>query len=123
MVLKIISISAKKFLKEMRKGEGGEMEEKKQKRLGSDPLSWIKDSRKQEEDTKALTTVALKKKEIPKTKLGLKKGWIRATFIVREEYLEKIKSLSYWERKDIKQVVDEAFTEYLKNKKVKTIPE
>ncbi|MCM8822819.1 MAG: hypothetical protein NC831_08485 [Candidatus Omnitrophica bacterium] len=97
--------------------------EKKQTRLGSDPLSWIKDSRKEIKGEAARVKLIQKKKDIPKTKLGLKEGWIRATFIVREEYLEKIKSISYWDRKDIKQVIDEALTEYLKNRRTKPLPQ
>ncbi|MCM8817630.1 MAG: hypothetical protein NC913_09030 [Candidatus Omnitrophica bacterium] len=97
--------------------------DKKQTRLGSDPLSWIRDSRKQKQEQPEKIEIRSEKKEIPKTKLGLKEGWIRATFIVREEYLEKIKALSYWDRKDIKEVVDEALSQYLKNKKVRPIPE
>ncbi|MCM8806048.1 MAG: hypothetical protein NC825_04885 [Candidatus Omnitrophica bacterium] len=97
--------------------------EKKNTRLGTDPLSWIRDSRQQDVTTvEKKKTIHDKKKDIPKTKEGLKEGWIRATFIVREEYLEKIKAISYWDRKDIKQVVDEALTAYLKNKKVKPKP-
>ncbi|MCM8764739.1 MAG: hypothetical protein NC830_05225, partial [Candidatus Omnitrophica bacterium] len=95
------------------------MEEKKQTRLGSDPLSWIKDSRKQVKGETVQARSIQKRKDIPKTKLGLREGWIRATFIVREEYLKKIKAISYWDRKDIKQVIDEALTAYLKNKKVR----
>ena len=50
---------------------------------------------------------------------GLKNGWIRATFILRKDYLEKLKSLSYWERKKIKEVIDEALGSYLKGKKIR----
>ncbi|MCM8815152.1 MAG: hypothetical protein NC931_04125 [Candidatus Omnitrophica bacterium] len=99
------------------------MDAKKQTRLGSDPLSWIKDSRKQVKGETARTPLVQKRYDIPKTKLGLKEGWIRATFIVREEYLEKVKAISYWDRKDIKQVIDEALTAYLKEKKVRPIPQ
>ena len=38
---------------------------------------------------------------------GLKDGWIRATFILRKDYLEELKALAYWERKKIKEVIDE----------------
>ncbi len=48
---------------------------------------------------------------------GLKDGWTRATFILRKAHLEKIKSVSYWERKKIKEVVDEALRLYLRGKK------
>jgi hypothetical protein len=50
---------------------------------------------------------------------GLKKGWTRATFILRSDYLEKIKALAYWERKKIKEVVDEFLEVYLKGRKIK----
>jgi len=50
---------------------------------------------------------------------GLKSGWIRATFILRKDYLEKLKSLSYWERKKIKEVIDEALRSYLKGKRIR----
>jgi len=51
------------------------------------------------------------------TQKGLKDGWIRATFILRKDYLEKLKALAYWERKRIKEVIDEALGLYLKGKK------
>ena len=45
---------------------------------------------------------------------GLPQGWTRATFIVKEETLEKIKDLAYTERKEIKIVVNEALEEHLR---------
>ena len=51
---------------------------------------------------------------------GLREGWTRATFILREDYLEKIKSLAYWKRRNIKEVIDEVFEEYLKGRKIKS---
>ena len=50
---------------------------------------------------------------------GLKKGWTRATFILRKDYLEKIKALAYWERKKVKEVVDDLLGLHLKGKKIK----
>jgi uncharacterized protein YnzC (UPF0291/DUF896 family) len=50
---------------------------------------------------------------------GLKDGWTRATFILRKDYLEKIKAFAYWKRKNIKEVIDEALGLYLKAKKIK----
>jgi hypothetical protein len=52
---------------------------------------------------------------------GLKDGWTRATFILRKDYLEKIKSSAYWERKRVKEIMDEALGIYLKEKKIKLI--
>ena len=51
---------------------------------------------------------------------GLKDGWTRATFILRNDYLDKLKALAYWERKKIKEVIDEALRLYLKGKKTRT---
>jgi hypothetical protein len=50
---------------------------------------------------------------------GLKDGWTRATFILRKDYLEKLKASAYWERKKIKEMMDEALRLYLKRKKIK----
>lgn len=50
---------------------------------------------------------------------GLRDGWTRATFILRNDYLEKIKALAYWQRKKVKEVIDEALGDYLIGKKVK----
>jgi hypothetical protein len=56
---------------------------------------------------------------VKSTDRGLKEGWTRATFILRSDYLEKIKSLAYWDRKQVKEVIDEALEGYLNGKKIK----
>ncbi|MBM4339489.1 MAG: hypothetical protein FJ110_08080 [Deltaproteobacteria bacterium] len=58
---------------------------------------------------------------IKTTQQGLQDGWTRATFILRKNHLEEIKSLAYWERKTIKEVMDEALGSYLNGKVVKPI--
>ncbi len=50
---------------------------------------------------------------------GLQDGWTRATFILRKDYLNKLKAVSYWDRKKMKEVMDEALGAYLKGKKFK----
>ncbi len=50
---------------------------------------------------------------------GLKDGWTRATFILRKDYLEKLKSISYWQRRKIKEVIDEALKSYLEGKRIR----
>jgi hypothetical protein len=50
---------------------------------------------------------------------GLKDGWTRATFILRKYHLEKLKSFSYWQRRKIKDVIDEALSSYLDGKKIR----
>ena len=48
-------------------------------------------------------------KEISKTsQLGTKENETRATFIVNETILAKVKAMAYWDRVDIKQVVGDA---------------
>lgn len=46
-------------------------------------------------------------------KKGCTKGTTRATFIVREDTVEKIKKLSYIKTASIRDIVEEAFTEYI----------
>ncbi len=38
---------------------------------------------------------------------GLQPGWIRASFIVREKYLASLKKKAYWDRRAIKDILDE----------------
>ena len=52
---------------------------------------------------------------------GLKEGWTRGTFILRNEYLDKIKALSFLEARDIKLIMDEILENYLKDKKVEPV--
>ena len=54
---------------------------------------------------------------------GLRPGWTRATFIVREETLQKLKAVAYWDRKELKRVVEEALAAYLQAKDLPPIPE
>ncbi len=66
------------------------------------------------------------KREITKTsQIGTKPGETRATFIINEDTLEDLKALAWYERKTIKQVLNEALQGYIKNikniKHVKTL--
>lgn len=54
---------------------------------------------------------------------GLPEGWTRATFILQEKQLKKIKDLAYWKRTTVKEIVNEALTLFLKNKKIKAQPD
>lgn len=46
---------------------------------------------------------------------GLPDDWIRATFIVRIDYLEKLKDFAYTERISIKEALDVALERFLKD--------
>ena len=67
-------------------------------------------------------------KEITKSSQeGTKEKEIRATFIVNEELLEKLKAIAYWDRKLIKDVVNTALQDIVdkyeeENGDIKPIP-
>lgn len=102
-------------------------------RIGTNPLnSLIKDTRevKSKPDNISKSEIQSKQSKHKNTsnmseaktvKQGLPEEWTRATFIVREQYLEKLKAKAYWDRKAIKEVLDEALSQYLGNKKIKPI--
>ena len=73
----------------------------------------------EEYETPSLAPRITKKPVSDSKRAGLKKGWVRATIIVREDNFSKMKALAYWSRRGIKDVVDEAFREYLKGKKIR----
>ena len=52
---------------------------------------------------------------------GLQDGWTRATFVLRKDYLSKLKAVSYWDRKKMKEVIDEALGAYLRGRKIKPL--
>lgn len=51
--------------------------------------------------------------DLPKQKKKNITKEIRATFIVKESNLDKLKAVAYWERKAIKNVLDEALNAYI----------
>ena len=64
---------------------------------------------------------------ISSVKRGLKGSETRATFIVDENLLEKLKAVAYWERLNIKDVINDTFINYLEayerqNGEIKAIP-
>jgi hypothetical protein len=52
--------------------------------------------------------------EVSSVQKGLKPGETRATFILKEEALEKIKAIAYWDRQNIKDIVQIAIEAYIK---------
>jgi hypothetical protein len=100
----------------------------------SDLFFWVKNGNqriKQNRDSvQGIQQEAPSKKIPPKkrkgtfssARAGMKEGWIRATLIVREENLNKLKALAYWDRRDLKEITDDALSTYFKNKKIKPVP-
>lgn len=54
---------------------------------------------------------------------GTKEGETRATFIISEELLGKIKADAYWKRVLIKDIIHKALEEYTTKEKIKPRPE
>jgi hypothetical protein len=50
---------------------------------------------------------------ISSIKAGLKEGETRATFILNEANVEKIKAIAYWNRRAIKDVFNEALEKFI----------
>lgn len=72
------------------------------------------DKKEQPEEEKAQP---VSRKEITKTtQEGTYEGDVRATFIIKENKLELLKALAYWERKKIKDLLDESIDSLLKTK-------
>jgi hypothetical protein len=83
---------------------------------------------KQAEAAPAAAEPKAAKKEITKTsQIGTKEKETRATFIVNEDLLEKMKSLAYWDRVLIKDIINQALEEHIaryekKNGEIKAMP-
>jgi len=57
------------------------------------------------------------KREIEKSSQeGLQENWTRATFIVREDLLNKLKKYAHTGNRTLKEIVNEMLDDYLKDK-------
>jgi len=52
---------------------------------------------------------------------GLPEGYTRATFIIKQDHVDRLKALSYVNKSSIKELVDQAMTKFLKDRDVVTI--
>ena len=77
----------------------------------------LSDSSEKEKTAKKKGRPKTNFKEISKTSQeGTREGEVRATFIVKESILEKIKAVAYWDRKQIKSLIDDALGSFLEEK-------
>ena len=59
------------------------------------------------------------KREIEKSSQeGLPENWTRATFILREDLLKRLKDYSYTDRRSLKEIMNEMIENYLQNKDI-----
>lgn len=106
----------KKMSDDLLTKKGGSMG--KTSRIGKDPLAWIGE---QQGSKQGLQKKQLKQSK-PSVREGLRDGYTRATFIIKDTHLEKLKARAYWDRRQIKQVLGEALDEYFKGKRIKPLP-
>lgn len=94
------------------------------KRLGMIPrgLEWISQPTEINKADLKLNKSILNE-NLPASKRGLQQDLIRATFILKQDYLEKIKAYAYWERLQIKDVFEEMCEQFFEDKKIKSVPE
>ena len=99
----------------------------KAKKSFSGGLNSLLGDTKAPEQVQAVAEPKALKKEITKTsQIGTKENETRATFIVNQELLEKMKSLAYWDRVLIKDIINQALEEHItryekKNGEIKAI--
>lgn len=100
---------------------------KQDNRLGSDPfenqLSWIQptvepevNQREQKKPKKEDKVKRIKRELTKSSQEGLPENWTRATFIVREDILDKLKDYAYTERQQIKDIVNDILEGFLRDK-------
>lgn len=101
------------------------MSKQDNKKMGSDPLAWINQEPEQKEE---------KPLEVPRNNMGrprtiyreyekssqegLQDNFTRATFIVQEDLLKKLKDYAYTERETLKEVVNKMIADFLDGKEV-----
>jgi hypothetical protein len=52
---------------------------------------------------------------------GLPFGWTRTTLVIREDLLDALKSVAWWNRSTVKDVTEKLFEEYISSAEVKSV--
>jgi hypothetical protein len=68
-----------------------------------------------------IVITAPKKQTKPTVSAGLPEGYTRATFIIKQEHVDRLKALSFVKKMPIKDLVDQAMVKLLKNNDVTSI--
>lgn len=58
-----------------------------------------------------------------KRKTNLRDSYIRQTYIIKKEYIDKLKCEAYWNRITQKEILDKILKDYFKDKNIKEIPD
>lgn len=102
------------------------MSNKDNRKMGTDPLAWINQEPEQAEPVKPEKELRQKQgrprtiyREYEKSSQeGLQDNFTRATFIVREDLLKKLKDYAYTERETLKEVVNAMIEQFLDGKEI-----
>jgi len=62
-----------------------------------------------------------KKQASSSVSLGLPEGYTRATFIIKQEHVDRLKALAFVKKVSIKELVDQSMVKFLKNNDVSSI--
>ncbi|MGI6226622.1 MAG: hypothetical protein ACOYJ1_10235 [Peptococcales bacterium] len=87
-------------------------------RIKNNPLNWIDKEPEEEEKQSPIRPQNVRREYTKSSQEGLKENWTRATFIVREDILEKFKDYAYTERLTHKELINSILEEYLKDKEI-----
>lgn len=100
-------------------------------RLGTNPLDFIGaapqvksagDLPKQTKKTTPKARVSKTSAPVNWAAKGCKEGYTRSMLFVRKDYIEKLKDVAYWDRKQIKEALEEALSLYFKGRSIKPRP-
>ncbi|MBX9744359.1 MAG: hypothetical protein K2X08_04015 [Chlamydiales bacterium] len=61
-------------------------------------------------------------KKTPSTKTNLPHGWTRTTIAMREEHIEKLQALAWWERALYREVLEEILEQFFSTRQIRPIP-
>ncbi len=57
-----------------------------------------------------------------KRKPDIEEDYIRQTYVIKREYVNKLKDKAYWDRASQKEILDGILENYFKDKNIKPIP-
>ena len=97
----------------------------RQKKLARDPLASLirstKQSKRGRPKKQSKEDVQIKQEKPSTAKESLQEGWTRATFLIKEADLNRIKDIAYTDRRKITTVINEAIERYIKAYKGKVL--
>ena len=97
------------------------MSKQDNRRMGKDPLAWITEEQGQPvpSDKPKIGRARTSQREYEKSSQeNLPENWTRATFIVREDRLKRLKDYAYTDRRTLKDIVNEMIDQYLEGKEI-----